>query len=88
MFLRCLNRGGLRFVLAEVRNMASTTFGSSDRGYDMSLWYDSRIFKVSWFAMLAAVGCRGHVSARLWVLPRAGLDDAGVRNCLDGAVAL
>ena len=36
--------------------MASTTFGGSDRGYDMSLWYDSRIFKVSWFAMLAAVG--------------------------------
>ena len=36
--------------------MASTTFGSSDRGYDMSLWYDSKIFKVSWFAMLAAVG--------------------------------
>jgi methane/ammonia monooxygenase subunit C len=36
--------------------MASTTFGGSDRGYDMSLWYDSKVFKVSWFAMLAAVG--------------------------------
>ncbi|NWF71709.1 MAG: methane monooxygenase/ammonia monooxygenase subunit C, partial [Nitrospirae bacterium] len=36
--------------------MASTTFGGSDKGYDMSLWYDSKIFKVSWFAMLFAVG--------------------------------
>ena len=36
--------------------MASTTFGGSDKGYDMSLWYDSRVFKISWFAMLAAVG--------------------------------
>ncbi len=34
----------------------ATTLGGSDRGYDMSLWYDSKIFKVSWFAMLAAVG--------------------------------
>ncbi|MBK5280937.1 MAG: hypothetical protein JJE16_02490, partial [Nitrospiraceae bacterium] len=36
--------------------MASTTFGGSDRGYDMSLWYDSRPLKIGWFAMLAAVG--------------------------------
>ena len=37
--------------------MASTsTWGGSDRGYDMSLWYDSRPLKIGWFAMLAAVG--------------------------------
>ena len=36
--------------------MASTTFGGSDRGYDMSLWYDSRPLKIGWFCMLAAVG--------------------------------
>ena len=38
--------------------MASTTTwgGGSDKGYDMSLWYDSRPLKIGWFAMLAAVG--------------------------------
>ena len=36
--------------------MAITTFGGSDRGYDMSLWYDSKYFKFGWFAMLFAVG--------------------------------
>ena len=34
----------------------TTTFGGSDKGYDMSLWYDSRPLKIGWFAMLAAVG--------------------------------
>jgi len=34
----------------------STTWGGSDRGYDMSLWYDSRPLKIGWFTMLAAVG--------------------------------
>ncbi|MEO6307233.1 MAG: bacterial ammonia monooxygenase, subunit AmoC, partial [Nitrospiraceae bacterium] len=36
--------------------MASTTWGGADRGYDMSLWYDSRPLKIGWFTMLAAVG--------------------------------
>ena len=37
--------------------MAKTmTFGESDVGYDMSLWYDSRPLKIGWFTMLAAVG--------------------------------
>ncbi len=36
---------------------STTTWGSgSDKGYDMSLWYDSRPLKVGWFAMLGAVG--------------------------------
>ena len=35
---------------------STTTWGGSDRGYDMSLWYDSRPLKIGWFAMLAAVG--------------------------------
>ena len=35
---------------------SSTTWGGVDRGYDMSLWYDSRPLKIGWFAMLAAVG--------------------------------
>ncbi len=64
------------------------TFGGSDLGYDMSLWYDSRPLKIGWFTMLAAVGCRGRISACFRVLPRLGLHDAGVRKCLDGAVAL
>jgi len=29
--------------------MASTTWGAADRGYDMSLWYDSRPLKIGWF---------------------------------------
>jgi hypothetical protein len=50
-------RSGFQFRNKEVRNMASTTtFGGSDRGYDMSLWYDSKPLKIGWFAMLAAVG--------------------------------
>ncbi len=36
--------------------MARTTFGGSDRGYDMSHWYDSRPLKIGRFAMLFAVG--------------------------------
>ena len=38
--------------------MASTTTwgGGSDKGYDMSLWYDSRPLKIGWFAILGAVG--------------------------------
>jgi len=36
--------------------MASTTYGGSDKGYDMSLWYDSRPLKIGWFAILFAVG--------------------------------
>ena len=41
----------------EVKTMANTTtVGGSDKGYDMSLWYDSRPLKIGWFAMLAAVG--------------------------------
>ncbi|HLA61928.1 MAG TPA: methane monooxygenase/ammonia monooxygenase subunit C, partial [Nitrospiraceae bacterium] len=36
--------------------MASTTFGGSDRGYDMSLWYDSKPLKIGWFTMLVVVG--------------------------------
>ena len=35
--------------------MASTTFGGSNPGYDMSLWYDSRPLKIGRFAMLFAV---------------------------------
>ena len=34
----------------------ATTFGGSDLGYDMSLWYDSRPLKIGWFTMLFAVG--------------------------------
>ena len=68
--------------------MASTTFGGSDRGYDMSLWYDSRPLKIGWFAMLAAVGSEVVFQRMFRVLPWVGLDDAGVRECLDGAVAL
>ena len=34
----------------------ATTFGGADRGYDMSLWYDSRPLKIGWFVMLFAVG--------------------------------
>ena len=45
--------------------MASTTFGGSDRGYDMSLWYDSRPVKIGWFAMLAASGLRSCFSGCL-----------------------
>ena len=33
-------------------------------------------------------GGLGRVSARVWVLPRLGLHDAGVRERLDGAVAV
>ena len=67
---------------------SSTTWGGSDRGYDMSLWYDSRPLKIGWFTMLARGGSRGRVSAPLWFLTRTGLDDAGVRNGLDGVMAL
>jgi hypothetical protein len=35
---------------------STTTFGGSDRGYDMSLWYNSMPLKIGWFAMLFAVG--------------------------------
>ena len=35
---------------------STTTMGGSDRGYDMSLWYDSRPLKIGWFTMLAVVG--------------------------------
>src|SRR2546422_10253770 len=34
----------------------STTFGGSDRGYDMSLWYDSKPLKIGWFPVLVVVG--------------------------------
>ena len=34
----------------------AATFGESDLGYDMSLWYDSRPLKIGWFTMLFAVG--------------------------------
>jgi len=64
--------------------MASTTFGGSDRGYDMSLWYDSRPLKIGWFTMLVVVGAEV-VYQRVFGFSH---DDAGVRNCLDGAVAL
>ena len=46
--------------------MASTsTWGGSDRGYDMSLWYDSRPLKIGWFTMLAAWEPRSCFSASL-----------------------
>lgn len=42
----------------------ATTFGSAEgtregtgRGYDMSLWYDSKPLKIGWFAMLAVCVC-------------------------------
>ena len=35
---------------------STTTWGGVDRGYDMSLWYDSRPLKIGWFTMLFAVG--------------------------------
>ena len=36
----------------------ATTFGESDLGYDMSLWYDSRPLKIGWFTMLLRWGPR------------------------------
>jgi methane/ammonia monooxygenase subunit C len=35
---------------------STTTWGATDRDYDMSLWYDSRPLKIGWFAILFAVG--------------------------------
>src|SRR4026208_1351251 len=54
-------RGVFRVREKEVRNMARTTTwgGGSDKGYDMSLWYDSRPLKIGWFAILGAVGAGG-----------------------------
>jgi hypothetical protein len=52
-----IHRGISHVGEKEVCNMASTTtWGEADRGYDMSLWYDSRPLKIGWFAILFAVG--------------------------------
>ena len=69
--------------------MASTTTSEgATKGYDMSLWYDSRLFKIGWFAMLAAVGSEV-VFQRVFGYSH-GLDSMTpeFENCLDGLVAV
>ncbi len=71
--------------------MASTTTwggGSDKSGYDMSLWYDSRPLKIGWFAMLGAVGAEVIFQRVFGYSHGLGLHDAGVRDRLDGAVAV
>ena len=66
--------------------MASTTFGGSDRGYDMSLWYDSRPLKIGWFTMLAVVGAEVRLHSLRRVLVHASGDAESVAPALDEAV--
>ncbi len=60
---------------------------SSERGYDVSQWYDSKPVKIGWFAMLA-IGVFWWCISDLRVFARAGFDDPGVRVGMDGAVAV
>ena len=45
---------------------STTTLGGSDRGYDMSLWYDSKPLKIGWFTMLFGGGSSEVVFQRVF----------------------
>ena len=51
---------------------------ASDRGYDISQWYDSKPVKLGWLGDPGDRGVLGPVSTGVRVLPRVGLHDPGI----------